>query len=286
MRCPECGFEVAESDVFCGSCGSELVESADKAAAVKEQPEQDELETKKSKPKKGEKGKKKKISGINLKTILIGAGVVLAIVIIVIIIVYVSASVKAAKGRKVFDKVPLGRNADMIESVTEEVFVSGEGSPYGALNYIADYDYICESEDSVEVDGINLPEWAVLLNKDYSGNINKATLYNFSVLKRSWMGEKKDSKIDSSVIEYDMKLKAAERKLGLKPYTIIKENDGNTSTYAYRYHYTDNASGNTCVMNFYVVVDDSDNQKVKYVYEEQLDYLNLILRGTSEDTSR
>ena len=93
------------------------------------------------------------------------------------------------------------------------------------------------------------------------------------------------SKIEPSVVEYGMKSKSAERALGMKPYTIIKENEGNTSTYAYRYHYTDNDSGNTCVMNFYVVVDDSDG-KVKYVYEEQLDYLNLILRGTSKDTLR
>lgn len=280
MRCPECGFEVAESDVFCGSCGAELVEGVEKPARGKDF--FDDLETKKSKP---DSGKKKKNSENKRKLVLIIAGAIAAAVIIVIIIVCIVASVKAARGRNLFDKVPLGRNAAMMETVTGEIFISGEGSLYGALNYIADYDHICESEKSVKVDGINLPEWAVLLKEDRSGNINKATLYNFSVLKRSWMGEKTAGKIESSVVEYGMKIKSAERALGLKPYTIIKENEGNTSTYAFRYHYTDSESGNNCVMNFYVVVDDSDG-KVRYVYDEKLDYLNLILKGDSKDNSR
>ena len=280
MRCPECGYEVAENDVLCRSCGAELTESVEKAA-----PEQDvPLESEKKKI-KNSTGEKKKNSVNKRKLILIAIAAAVVILIIVIIIVSVVVSVKAAKGRKVFDKVPLGRNVAMIEAETGEVFTNGESSPYGALNYIADYDHICESEKSVDVDGINLPEWAVLLSENYSGNIDKASFYNFSVLKYSWMGEKMAAKIESSAVEYGMKIKSAERSLGLKPYVIVKENEGNTSTYAYRYHYTDSVSGNNCVMNFYVVVDDSDG-KVKDAYDEQLDYLNLILKGVSQDVLR
>ena len=279
MRCPECGSEIAENAVFCGSCGMEIVPAAEQPVSGKSVP--DEPENNKNQTEKGNKKKNSaKNPGNNYKLALKIAAVIIVLVIAAIIIVCIVLSVKAGKGKKIFDKVPLGRNIAMIEAETGESFETGESSPYGALNHIADYSYICESEKNVDVDGINLPEWAILLTEDYSGNVNKAAFYNFSILKYSWMGEKMASKIESSAIEYGMKIKSAERSLGMKPYTIIKENDENTSTYAYRYHYTDTESGNTCVMNFYVVADDSNGQ-VKYVYDEQLDYLNLILKGTS-----
>ena len=277
MRCPECGFEIAENDVFCGSCGAEILTDTEIAPSGKSETEEPEKKKSKKKKKKNPAGN----SGNKRKLALIIAAAVVIIAVIVIIIVCIVIAVKASKGRKLFDKVPLGRDITMIEATTEEIFERGESSVYGALNHIADYNYICEAEKNVDVDGIKLPEWAVLLNEDYSGNINKATFYNFSILKHSWMGEGMASKIESSAIEYGMKIRTAERTLGMKPYTIVKENDGNTSTYAYRYHYTDEDSGNTCVMNFYVVADDSNGQ-VKYVYDEQLDYLNLILKGTSK----
>lgn len=287
MRCPECGSEIAENAVFCGSCGAEIV-------AVAEQSVPEQNASAGSENEKKPKGKKKKnsakISENKRKLVLIITAAVAAVVLIVIIIVFVAASVKAAKGRKIFDKVPLGRNIAMIEAETGESFISGKDSPYGvspysALNYIADYDYdyLCESEKSVEVGGINLPEWAILLDEDYSGNISEATFYNFSILKYNWMGEKMAAQIESSsVIEYGMKIKSAERALGMKPYAIVKENGQNTSTYTYRYHYVDADSGNTFVMNLYVVVDDSDG-KVKYFNDTLLDHTNLILRGTQPD---
>lgn len=278
MRCPECGAKVADNDIFCGNCNAELIAGGEAAVSQTVQEEQEKkIKKKRSGKKKPEEDTPKK-TGAVLKI----AAAVIVIAIVVVIIVLIASLFKTSKGKKIFDKVPLGRDIAMIESMTEEKFLIGEdSSAYGAFNYIADYDYICESEKSVDVDGIKLPEWAVVLKKDSSGNVDEATFYNFSILKYSWMGDKMASKIDASTVEYGMRIKTAERALGMKPYTIVKENEENTSTYAYRYHYTDEESGNNCVMNFYVVVDDSNNQ-VKYVYDEQLDYLNLILRGTTK----
>ena len=276
MRCKECGSEVAENDVFCGSCGAEIIPGAAeerKSDTVREEPD---------KNKKKNSGKKKKESS-GRKKAAIAARVFAAIVIAVIItfiIVYAVMSAKAAEGRKIFDKMPLGRDVEKISADTGEQFITGKNSLYGALNYIADYDYLCESEKSTAVGGIMVPEWAVLLSEDGSGNIDKATLYNFYILKHNWMGEKSAERIDISSVEFGMKAKEAERRLGLKPYAIVKDSAENTETYTYRYHYTDEDSGNNRVMNFYVVISDVDGQ-VKNVYDEQLDYLNLILNGTS-----
>lgn len=265
MICPDCGKEINDNDIFCGYCGAEII-NIDVPIPT------DEKKSKRSSKTKSED--KKKTFKIAVRII----GAVILIAVIVIVIVCVSASIKAAEGRKIFDSVPLGRDIDIIESTTGTAFIGGESSAYGALNHIADYDYICESEKSVNVGGIEVPEWAVLLRKDGGGSVGEAVLYNFYAVKHNWMGNKTATNIETSVINFGDSLKSAERALGLKPYTIIKESTSNTSTYVYRYHYVDSESGNTIVKNFYIVVSDVDNQ-VKDVRDEQLDYLKLILQA-------
>lgn len=279
MKCPECGNDINDNDVFCGNCGAEILinsEAADEVDTKADESSATEIVPKKkrSSKNKGEKGdgKKKFIFAVRI------IGIVAVIAIIVIIIVCVVISIQASAGRKIFDAVPLGRNIDIIETETGTAFISGESSAYGALNHIADYDYVCESEKSVNVGGVELPEWAVLLKKGGDNTVNEAVLYNFHTIKHNWMGSKTAANIDTSAIEYGSSIKNAERKLGLKPYTIIKESTENTSTYVYRYHYTDGETGNTIVKNFYVVVSDVDNQ-VKDVRDEQVDYLKMILQA-------
>lgn len=271
MNCPECGKEINDNDVFCGWCGAEIINSTENTGDDEVAGEKSGRSLKLSKNKSGDKKKTLKIA---VRVI----AAVIAVVVITVLIVYIVNTVKASAGRKIFDSVPLGRDIDIIESTTATAFISGESSAYGSLNHIADYDYICESEKSVNVGGIEVPEWAVLLRKSGGDSVGEAVLYNFYVIGHNWMGSKTASNIETSVINFGDSLKSAERTLGLKAYTIIRESESNTSTYVYRYHYVDSESGNTIVKNFYIVVSDVDNQ-VKDVCDEQLDYLKLILQA-------
>lgn len=280
MRCTECGSEVAENDVICRSCGAEIIFTAndvinDNAVNENENIKETARSTKKKSSAKNRKdGKNKRALAVGIAAVLIAA------VLITIIIICIVSAVKSGEGRRLFDKVPLGRDVEKVSADTETDFIPGESSAYGALNYIADYDYICESEEDADVGGIKVPQWAVMLDEDGTGNITKVTLYSFGVLKHNWMGVKLSEKFETSSIDFGMKYKEAERKLGLKPYAVVKDSNSNTETYTYRYHYTDTESGNNCVMNFCMVVSDVDGQ-VKDVSEEKLDYLNLILSGIS-----
>ncbi|MDE6133547.1 MAG: zinc ribbon domain-containing protein [Oscillospiraceae bacterium] len=283
MRCPECGGEINENEVFCPGCGAELFGVPAEPVEAEHPDIAEETDTENPKKKKG-KNKDKKGASQNGKSkkqkMVITLRIVLIVLLaaLVVFIIFVAAdSVSAAKGRKIFDKVPLGRNIDIIESDTGANFLEGKVSEYGAVNNcISDYKYICESENEVNVNGTLLPEWAVLLNADDSGSVYEATLYNFSVLKHSWMGARTAGRIEPSTVEFGMTAKAAERALGLKPYSIKKESTGNTSVYVYRYNYTDTESGNISVRNFFVEVSDVDG-KVKSAYDDELDYLNLML---------
>lgn len=289
MRCPECGGEINENEVFCPGCGAELFGVPQEPIETEVSDAAEETDTENTKKKKKSKNKEKRNALKNGKSkkqkLVIGVRIAIIAIMAALVIVLIFAvadNISASKGRKIFDKVPLGRNIDIIESDTGADFLEGKVSAYGAVNHISEYKYICESETAVNVDGIQLPEWAVLLESDSDGSVNEATLYNFSVLKHSWMGTRTADRIEPSTVEFGVTAKAAERALGLKPYTIIKESKENTSVYVYRYNYTDSESGNTCVRNFYVEVSDVDG-KVKSAYDSQLDYLNLILGGGLSD---
>lgn len=272
MRCSECGAEINDNEIYCPKCGAEIIGTElPEAVLMEDLSENGGAKNKKGRTKADRKSKNKLIIAARI------AGILIIIGLIVFLIIYIAGAIGAKEGRKIFDSVPLGRDIDMIGKDTGVTFLSGESSAYGAVNYIADYDYIYESEKSVTVDGIMLPEWAVLLKENSSGVMEEAVLYNFSLLKHSWMGSRTASKLETTSVEFGMSIKIAERALGLKPYTIVKESKDNISVYVYRYHYTDSESGNNCVMNFCVEVSDVDNQ-VKNVYDEQLDYLNLILQ--------
>lgn len=284
MRCPECGGEINETEVFCPGCGAELFGVPQEAAESDVFDVLDGVDTENSgkKRKKIKNNDKKNASPKSRKQKLIiavrVAVIAVLLALVVLLIVFAADSVSASKGRKIFDSVDLGRDIEMINSKAKAEFISGKASAYGAVNHISDYKYICESENAVNVDGIQLPEWAVLLRTDDGGAVNEAVLYNFSLLKHNWMGTKTAARLEPSTVEFGMTIKTAERALGLKPYTIIKESRENTSVYIYRYNYTDSESGNTCVRNFYVEVSDVDG-KVKSAYDKQLDYLGMILGG-------
>lgn len=280
MRCPECGGEINENDIICSGCGAEIINTSE---AYYEEPEEDAevgnpKRVKKAAKNGTDKNKRKKF----IIAVRIGA-IALLLAIVIVLWAVISGSVRMSKGRKIFDAVPLGRNAEFIATQTGGDFAAAGGSEYGALNYMAgNYNYVCEAEKAVTVDGIPLPEWTVLL-REKGDAVTEAKLYNFGVLKHGWMGERTADMIEpTAAVEFGIPVKKAEQSLGLKPYVIIKESERNTSTYVYRYHYTDSATGSNCVRNLYVVANDADGGKVGGAYDEQLDYLGLILEADKQ----
>lgn len=272
LKCPECGIEIDDNEAFCPECSAEILTAIPDAVPDKKKADKKTgLFKKKNNSDKEltaeEKKKKLKLIGIIILAVII-------IVVGVIIAVNVAASIKANEGRKLIGKVPLGRDIEIIESETEMNFV--DTSVHGAVGHIADFDYICESEKSIVVGGITVPEWAVVLKKAPNNAISEATLLNFNSIEHNWMGEKTALAIDLSVIEFGSAIKKTERSLGLKPYTIIKNSADNTSVYVYRYHYIDSETENTIVKNLYVTVDDVE-EKVVDAKDSQVDYMKLVL---------
>lgn len=269
MNCPECGIEIDDNEAFCPKCGAEIMTAIPESSNKKTTKKKSLFKKKKADNETSSEDKKKKLK-------LVGIVVIIAIFVIaaVIIAVNIAASIKANEGRKLLEKIPLGRDVEIIEAETEMDF--DDTSAYGAVGHIADFEYVCESEESIVVGGITVPSWAVVLKKAPNDAISEATLLNFNAIEHNWMGEKTAIAIDLSVIEFGTTIKKAEKVLGLDPYTIIRKSGDNTSVYVYRYHYVDDETENTIVKNLYVTVDDTEGEVVD-AKDSQVDYMKLIL---------
>lgn len=267
MNCPKCNSELEEGAVFCGSCGYDI--SSDNIMnTLEEHASKTEYKKKNQKKKKNDDTEEKPKKNIKWKLIA-------AVVIIIVIAVAIGAAIMLlgrSEGEKVLGNVPIGRDIAYAETKTDKDFTTV--SKFEAMKKINSFDSICESLSGIKIEGTYLPEWAVAVSTGDDSTINKVVYYDFSQLHKSWKGYRTKGEIKITEIEYGMSEKAVERKLGFKPYTIIKDID-NTSTYVYRYYYPDEATGNDVVVNFSVVFNDIDGN-VKNVEASAVEYTGVI----------
>ncbi len=269
MICPKCGKESADGAAFCKNCGYDF--SSDN---IMNTLDTDEKNTKRGGGKMAEENKapkteKSKKNSLQIKI----AAIVIAIVAVCAAAFVLISMFSASEGEKVLADVPIGRDVAYAETKTGRNFVNV--SRYDALVKISTFDHVCESEGGLKVEGINLPEWAIAISVGSDKTINRVAYYDFSVLQKTWKGYHASAEISSSEIIYGMSEKEVERKLGFEPYTIIKEID-NTTTYVYRYYYSDDLTGDDVVCNYHVVFNDIDGN-VKNVYNAELNYETVIM---------
>jgi hypothetical protein len=139
------------------------------------------------------------------------------------------------------------------------------------MSEISTFSYILEAEESLTVDGVKLPDWAIMLSANASGNIYKVTYYDFSVLGKTWKGTKKAAPPDTDAVIYGSKTADAQKILGLKPYAIVTTQDDNTRKLIYRCHAEDE-NGNVKVYNINLFVNEADGT-VKDVSMTEADYI-------------
>ena len=274
MKCPNCGFENEDGAAFCGGCGEDL-SSENIMNALDESAKQTDAKTEK---KSGKKKKRREKAADGGDTAVKKSKVKPALITAAIIIVLAATGIfvlmnMPSEGEKVLKNVPIGRNLAYAEAKTETVFTAE--SKYEAVNELGDFDNVCEGNVTIKVEGVSFPEWAIAVSLANDETIERVTYYDFSQLQTNWKGHHSKNEIDQNIVEYGMKRKAVDRVLGFTPYSIVKGID-NTVTNVYRYYYSDEATGNDVVCNFYVVFNDVD-ESVKNVYVEKLDYISFMI---------
>lgn len=272
MKCSNCKSEIEDGAIFCNECGAEvnLLEKKPKdkkppkksgglfkrGAAKKNPPEE--------KAEKTEKDKNKDKKKAFFKRLKIGIGLILAAVAAAFVITLI-LSLRTPEGEKLVSDIPLGRSLDIVQKETGATFMAY--SDFDSVSRISAFDFIHES-GNVDVGGLSLPGWAVLISRNSENMAVKAEYYDFTRLK-SWKGEKVSGRFDEKSVEYGMTKKAVKKLLNLRPYSVIREID-DSITYIYRYYYKDPDTGDDRVSDLYVVFSDVD-ETVRDIRQSELD---------------
>jgi hypothetical protein len=261
MICPKCNSEITEDTDFCGICGAKLADFDEAELNI----DNHAKSNRQIKQERRKALKKKLLSRIKL------AGGILAVIAVVIVAILIVSSLKRSEGERIFANVPLGRSIEIVDKdtgVTFEVY-----SEYDVLSTINAYSYVCESDSSVTVEGISLPDWAVLLTKNSQNNISRVSYYEFAALRSSWKGS--TANIEITDITYGQKISDVKKMLKMSPYAMIATLDNNTTECIFRYNAPDE-NGNSRVYNLSVFIDDADDT-VKDVTRSELDYIGFFL---------
>ncbi|MBQ2581972.1 MAG: zinc ribbon domain-containing protein, partial [Ruminococcus sp.] len=126
-------------------------------------------------------------------------------------------------------------------------------------NKALEFNYVEESEDSVKVDGITFPEWAVLITTDKSQNIKTVKYCDFKLLKKNIKGVECKKLINLDKFDKGASFDKVEDEIDIDPYSITYAND--LITYRYRYWY-DSDTGD----EQQVVLDVSFDGDSKFLY--------------------
>jgi hypothetical protein len=258
MVCPKCKTEITEDTDFCGICGAKLVEGVFDESEFAE-------------PHRREKRVLHKKNRHNLIKKLKIAGAAAAVLAVAVLIIVIVTGLRTSEGRRIADSVPLGRNIEIVNSNTGVTF--DRYSRNAIMTEIGTFSYIYESEEDLTVDGIKLPEWAVMLSANTSGNIYKSTYFDFTELGNSWKGTRLSAVPDTEAIEYGSKVSDAQKILGLRPYAIVTTLDDNTEKLIYRAHAEDE-NGNIRVYNINLFINEADGT-VKDVSVSDSDYVSF-----------
>ncbi len=257
MDCPKCGKKIGENDNVCTNCGVVIKENSENTKLStklfnKKNKKKNPLETSKL-------GKTEKLrSKFGLKHLKILFAII-AVALIVLLIITLVVSIASAKGKKLASKTSeyIGKTVAVAESKLDVHFKDKSG--YSGLNKALEFDYVEESEDSVKVDGMTYPEWAVLITVDKKQNIKSVKYCDFKLLKKNIKGVECDKLINLDKYDKGTSFDKVLDSVKIDPYSISYSND--LVTYRYRYWY-DSDTGD----EQQVILDVSFDGDNKFLY--------------------
>lgn len=266
MKCPNCKKKVGSKDNVCMYCGT-LLKVTDKKFKHAENPplvqDSDIIDVTEV-----YEDKSPKKHGMRLKTKLI---IILSLLAVLTVIVILSINSYAdAKGERLGANAALHIGESLGDAENKIGYRFRDKSSYSVINNAVDYDYIGESEESVEVEGINYPCWAVLVKTDKNDKIQTVKYSNFQTLKKGMKGQKSDRVINLERFVVGDSIEEVESFIKLPYYCVTYTNTENI--YSYKYWYTnEDGDAQQAVLDVYC---DNDNEYIRYntklLYPENL----------------
>lgn len=221
MNCPRCKCEIPNDAEVCEVCGKKLRKKK-LFSSFKEK-------------KKEKKVKNSADAAIKKDTKLkiILAAVVTALIIG--IIVFIVSVVDDNTGVNLVDDIKDYLNSPVKTAINETDVYFADESAYEITNFITDFDYIIEDDDSVEIDGVEYPEWAIFINADDKDEIRSIKYVYFGALEKNPKGSKTDKEISIDKFTTGDKYRKVDKEIDAEVFSITYE--GGSITYDYRYYF-------------------------------------------------
>ncbi len=218
---------------------------------------------------------KKDGQSVNLKRILIIAGIAAAVVLIIWLSVLLIR--RRNDGAGYAEKLSEGIGTPLNSAVSAAKAPHSDQSAYLALsNAIPTYDYCGASGKEVVVQGVHLPQWILFGDAD-GDTLTDVWFYRFSELERSPYGTERKAYLDPTQITMGAELEKVESQLGLTAYCVHYQND-HTQQREYRYCFEDAETGD---LTAYVITCRMDAEgNLKEIFDRRVDFLSMLVKST------
>lgn len=225
MKCPNCDKTIPEGSKICDNCGVDITKI----------PGYEEEHTETAKPKK----RKINFSDKGIKiAIIVVAALIVAIVVLVIILLF-----GKSEGEKTADLLFSNIGSSVARAEDETGIPLNLESRFDYLSEYREFQFVSESDKTVVVNGMHLPEWAIYISHDDNQKISEVAYCNYSMLSANSKGVKLSEPIAESTVDYAMKMKDVKKAMPIEPIAIV-QNDKELTVYYYRYYTIDKTTKN------------------------------------------
>ncbi len=298
MKCPNCGCNMGSATKFCTSCGFDF------SAPPVEEPQIEIDEDKKTEDstentgndindssvkkkrhgKKEKKSKKKSEKKPRKKFISARTGMIIALIVIlfaIFISVFAIVVTGRGNGKRVYDKLSSKIGSTITSAEKSASIELMRNSNYKFIPNIEEFNYIYECENTVLINGVHIPEWAIFCTEGKGGILSTVKYYDFSVMRNNPNGSKSDSHIDFHDMKNNGKTKSdIDRELSITPFVTISSDDG-TVKYVYKYYYIDIESRDE--ISYYVTITFDSDGGISDIYEKRNISIESIISYEEQD---
>ena len=263
LNCPKCKESVSKDDNICRNCGT-VLKSGKKAkkGLIGIGTSKKESSSPKISLIDAKAGPERAVSKkwTYLRYCLIGAVVMLIIILIFILVMHLASG----KGKKQAQNLAEYIGSKVTNAEKDLDLHLKDNSEFAVINRMDTFDYILESEDSIEINDTSFPEWSVTVIKTESEKIDQVIYTDYRVLKSDSRGKKKDKRIDLDKFDKKTKINTVLDEIDLDPFRITY--DASFTKYEYRYFYKlDNGDMQSVIL---CVSADANEKYIFYTAED------------------
>lgn len=283
--CTSCGFDFSAPPVEEPQIEIDEDKKTENSTENVEKDTRDSTVKKKRHRKKEKQSERKSDKKPRVKFVSARTGMIIALIVIlfaIFISVFVIVATGRGNGKRVYDKLSSKIGSTITSAEKSASIELMRNSNYKFIPNIEEFNYIYECENTVLINGIHIPEWAIFCTEGKGGILSTIKYYDFSVMRNNPNGSKSDSHIDFHEMKNNNKTRSdLDHELPITPFVTISSDDG-TVQYVYKYYYMDIESRDE--ISYYATITFDSDGGISDIYEKRNISIESIISYEEQDT--